>query len=185
MIYLFFFILILLIPHYSEAAFKIYLKNGSIISGASSYQKKAGEVIIYFGGGSIGISEKDIVKIEETGAPEKDFRSKELPGAETREEAPAALPQGAAGDKSSRISQLRSELEALNSEISTVEEKEANLVLTINEKWGTRYKYSASRVRFLEREIEPLRQELFVTQQKKEELKEKRALIEGELRALQ
>jgi hypothetical protein len=79
MIQLFLIILILLLPVYSDAAYKIYLKNGSVISGVSSFEKKAGEVTVYFNGGSIGISEKDIVKIEETAAPERDFRSQEVP----------------------------------------------------------------------------------------------------------
>ena len=40
MIHLFLLILVLLLPVYSEAAYKIFLKNGSVISGVSSFEKK-------------------------------------------------------------------------------------------------------------------------------------------------
>ncbi|GAB4408897.1 MAG: hypothetical protein OHK0032_04370 [Thermodesulfovibrionales bacterium] len=181
MVQILLFILILLLPAYSSAAYKVYLKNGSVISGVSSYDKRNGEVTVYFGGGSIGISEKDILKIEEAEVPEKDFRIREVP--EKAEEAPPVKEPVA--DKSARVAALRAELEAINSEIKDVEGQEAKVVASINEKRGRRFKYNIYQLRQMEKEVEPLQQELFAIQQKKAELTQRKASIEGEIRALE
>lgn len=185
MIQLFLIILILLLPVYSDAAYKIYLKNGSVISGVSSFEKKAGEVTVYFNGGSIGISEKDIVKIEETGAPERDFRSQEIPEKQEKPEEAVVPTQRPDADKSGRVSALRAQLEAITSEIKTAEEEEARLTASINAKRGQRLKYNIYQLRQMEKEVEPLQQELFAIQQKKSELIQRKASIEGELKALE
>lgn len=180
------FILILLLPAYVDAAYKIYLKNGSVISEVSSYEKKAGEVTIYFGGGSLVIPEKDILKIEETRVTEEDLRPKEeVP--ETREKPSEVVvpPPAPDADKSARVNALRSQLESITAEIKTVEEEEAGIVASINEKRGRRFKYNIFQLRQLEKEIEPLQQELFTVQQKKTELLQRKSSIEGELRALE
>jgi len=185
MIQLFLIILILLLPVYSDAAYKIYLKNGSVISGVSSFEKKAGEVTVYFNGGSIGISEKDIVKIEETGAPERDFRSQEIPEKQEKPEEAVVPTQRPDADKSGRVGALRAQLEAITSEIKTAEEEEARLTASINAKRGQRFKYNIYQLRQMEKEVEPLQQELFAIQQKKSELIQRKASIEGELKALE
>lgn len=185
MIQLLLFILILLLPVYSDAAYKIYLKNGSVLSGVSSFEKKAGEVTVYFNGGSIGISEKDIVKIEETGAPERDFRSQEIPEKQEKPEEAAASSKEFSSDKSTRVSALRSQLESITSEIKTTEEEEARITASINEKRGKRFKYNIYQLRQLEKEVEPLQQKLFAIQQKKAEFLQRKASIEGELKALE
>src|SRR4030067_2307224 len=92
MVQIFLLILFLLLPVSSEAAYTIYLKNGSEISGVYSYEKKGGEVIIYFGGGSMGIPEKDIVKIESTAAPENDFSKEEVTVPATEKPTRATVP---------------------------------------------------------------------------------------------
>lgn len=51
----------------SEAAYKIYLKNGSVIGGLEDYEKVDGEVKFYYMGGIVGIAEEDIIRIEEDG----------------------------------------------------------------------------------------------------------------------
>ena len=185
MIQIVLFIFILLLPVYSDAAYTIYLKNGSVISGVSSFEKKAGEITIYFGGGSMGISEKDILKIEETAGPERDFSVQEAPETQVKPETPAAPPKESAEVKSGRVSALRTQLEAISSEIKTVEEQEAKLIADINAKRGQRLKYNIYQLRQMEKEVEPLQQELFSTQQKKSELIQRKAAIEGELRALE
>jgi len=43
-----FIVLILLIPVCAAAEYKIYLKNGSVISEVRSYEEKNGDVIVYF-----------------------------------------------------------------------------------------------------------------------------------------
>ncbi len=185
MLPVFLLILILLMPAYSEAAYKIYLKNGSEISGITSYEKKGGELIIYFGGGNIGIPEKDIVKIEETEAPERDFRKEEAPEAEAGK-VPAVAPaeEPAVSEKTERASALQADLDAINAELKTVEDNEARVKGSIDEKLGQRSRYNVYQMRHLEQEIEPLRQELTQIQQKKGELLQRKAYAEGELRSL-
>jgi predicted RNase H-like nuclease (RuvC/YqgF family) len=178
-------ILLLLMPVYSEAAFTIYLKNGSEISGVGSYEKRAGEVIIYFGGGSIGIPEKDIVKIEETSAPEKDFGKEEAPEAEAGK-APAEVhaEEPAVTEKTERANTLQADLDAIDAELKSVEDKEASVKASLDEKLSQKSRYNVYQMRYLEQEIEPLQQELSTIQQKKSELLQQRALKEGELRSL-
>jgi len=177
-------ILVLLLPFPADAAYKIYLKNGSVMSGVSSYEKKNGEVTIYFGGGSIGVPERDILKIEETGAPEKDFRAPEVPGRQ-EEAPPAAPPAEETGNKSARADALRADLDSVDSEIRAVEEEEARTVKAINDRKGARLTYNALQMRQLESDLAPLRQELSNIQVKKGGLLQKKATIESELRSLQ
>jgi hypothetical protein len=161
MIQVLLFIFILLLSFPADAAYKVYLRNGSAISGVSSYEKRDGEVIIYFGGGSMGIPEKDILKIEDTEAPEKDFRRTE------------------------RTNVLRAELESTNSELKAVEEDEARVTKLINDRKGSRLTYNALQLRQLEADMAPLQQELSDLQVKKGGLLQRKASIEGELRSLE
>jgi len=180
------FFLILLLPAYSEAAYKIYLTNGSVITGVGSYEKRDGELILYVGGGSFGIPEGDILKIEETGAPEKDFRAKEVPEAGEMKTLPYEEP--AVAEKRARIKELRADLQAINAELKTVEEDEASLAASLEEKKMAsrqRARYNIFQLRQLDREIGALQEELFTIQKKKGELLQRKAFIEGELRALE
>lgn len=54
----------------AEAAYKIYLKNGSVIS-AFSYEKIKGEVRLQLDSGVIGIPESEILRIKEAGDTEE------------------------------------------------------------------------------------------------------------------
>ena len=180
-------ILILLLPASSEAAYKIYLKNGSVISGVRSYEKKGGEVTVYFSGGSMAISEKDILKIEGTETLEEDSRTKEAQEKPEKIEKPedtVAPSQAPVDDKSARVNALKADLDAVNSEIRAAETEEARLVASINEKRGKKY-YNVIQLRQIEKETEPLQQELVSIQQKKADLIQRKASFEGELRALQ
>lgn len=179
-------ILILLLPASSEAAYKIYLKNGSVISGVRSYEKKGGEVTVYFSGGSMAISEKDILKIEGTETPEEDLQTKEQEKEEKQErpEDAVAPSQAPVDDKSARVNALMTDLDAVNTEIRAIEAEEARLVASINEKRGKKY-YNVIQLRQIEKETAPLQQELVSIQQKKADLIQRKASIEGELRALQ
>jgi hypothetical protein len=173
------FIFMLLLPASSEAAYNIYLKNGSVISGVSSYERKGGEVIIHFGAGSMGVPEAEILKIEETGAPEMELRPKEAT------EVKAAPSEAPAVDRYARTSALRSDLDAIDTQLKEVEENEARVKASIDEKRGKRYKYNVYQLRKLESELEPLQQELLTIRQKKRELLDRKASTEGELRALE
>ncbi len=129
MVQIFLLILFLLLPVSSEAAYTIYLKNGSEISGVYSYEKKGGEVIIYFGGGSMGIPEKDIVKIESTEAPEKDFSKEEVTVPEAEKTAPSVPPvpagEPAVSETADRASRLQADLDAINAELGIIEGNES------------------------------------------------------------
>jgi len=186
MVQIFLLILILLLPVSSEAAYTIYLKNGSEISGVYSYEKKGGEVIIYFGGGSIGIPEKDIVKIESTEAPEKDFSKEEITVPETEKPAPATVPaeEPPATEKTDRVNRLQSDLDAINAELKTVEDKESTITAALEEKTNSRQTWNPYRLRYLQREVQRLQQELSTIQQKKGELLQRKAYIEGEMKSL-
>jgi len=209
---IFLFVLILLLPAYSEAAYKIYLKNGSVIEGVGKYEKRDGEVILYFGGGTFGISEREFLKIEETEAPEKDFRAKELPEKEEVREIPHKAP--AVAEKRARVIALKADLEVINSELKAAEENEARIKASIDElkriprpRLGPHYVPDLSHViPFPPPEVIPepkgpyqLRrewresgqliiekeQELSKIQNKKAELLQQRGLMEEELRSLE
>jgi chromosome segregation ATPase len=179
-------ILILLLPASSEAAYKIYLKNGSVISGVHSYEKKGGEVTVYFSRGSMAVSEKDILKIEGTETLEEDLQTKEQEKEEKQERPEDAVvpSQAPVDDKSARVNALMADLDAVSTEIRAVEAEEARLVASINEKRGKKF-YNVIQLRQIEKETEPLQQELVSIQQKKADLIQRKASFEGELRALQ
>jgi hypothetical protein len=185
MVQLLLFILILLIPVSSDAAYKVYLKNGSVLTDVSSYEKKGGEVTVYFSAGSIRIPENDIQKIEGTESFEKESSPKETPVIQQKPAGVAPAPQVPADDKSARLDALRAELDAVYAEIRAVEEQEGRLVAQINEIRGSRFTYNHFQLKQMEKETEPLQKELFTVQQKKEELRQKKNSLEDELRALQ
>jgi len=177
-------ILVLLLPVSSEAGYKIYLKNGSEMSGIVTYEKRGGEVIVYFDTGSMAISEKDILKIEETATTEKESTDEQKK--KERQESPAVVvPPPPVDNKSVRVSALTADLDNVNAEIRTAEAEEARLVASINEIKGRRFTYNYYQLRQMEKEVEPLQQQLFSIQQKKADLIQRKASIEGELRALQ
>jgi hypothetical protein len=187
-----FFLIILLLPVYSWAAYKIYLYNGAEISGVKSYDEVGDEVNLYLDTGSITVPKKDIVKIEGKESPASDSGPKEEQETrpKQRQETPQeiATPSGSPGladDKNPRISELRAELDSITTEIKAAEEQESKLVAAINEKTGARFKYNLIQLRQLEKELEPLKQELGTVQQKKEELKKTRSDIEAQLKTLE
>ncbi len=184
------FILIFLLPIYAEAAYKIYLKNGSVISDVNSYEEKGEEVNIFFSTGSMMILKKDILKIEGKESIEKEIPVKEVPEVQQKKEKPeetAVQPQTREPeyDKTARINALRTELDSVITEIKAAQEEESRLVTAINEKQGRRFNYNLIQLRQLEKELEPLRQDLSTVQQKKAELLQKKYSIESEINSLQ
>jgi DNA repair exonuclease SbcCD ATPase subunit len=171
---------LVLLPLASEAAYKVYLKNGSVISGVKSYEKQDGEILIQFEGGSIGVPQSDIQKIQETEAPEKDLRFKQTPetgSGRTDQGAPVPEPPAARRD----LNSLRAELDSVNEELKAIEEDEARVKASISEKRGSRTRYTNVQLRQMEKEIEPLQQELSTIQQKKSNLTLRKDQLEGEL----
>lgn len=175
-------ILALLIPLSSYGAYNIYLKNGSVITGVGSYEKIDGELIINFSSGTVGLQEKDILNIKETDSMEKDLRFK---GINRKNENGGALHQGPLADNSARINELRAELEKITAEIKTVETQETDITAAINEKKGTRLRHTRSQLQYIEKEIEPLLQELDRIQQKKSSLLQQKNRLEDELRTIE
>ncbi|MGB9715401.1 MAG: hypothetical protein ACPL1G_03170 [Thermodesulfovibrionales bacterium] len=176
------FILILFLPAHSEASYKIYLKNGSVITGASSYEKKDGEYIINFGAGSLGISEAEVLKIEKTEAPEMEFTPKETPEEEVKEKPPAEVPSE---DRDEKIKALRTELESIDSELKEIEDREEKIKASIEEKRGEKLKWNPYQRHLLDKEIEPLQNELSKIQERKTELLQRKAYIEGQMRTIE
>ncbi|MDA8087516.1 MAG: hypothetical protein M0Z75_12530 [Nitrospiraceae bacterium] len=48
------------------AAYRLILKNGSVLEGIGSYTRADGEIRFQYGGGTIGIPEKDVLRIEKS-----------------------------------------------------------------------------------------------------------------------
>ena len=195
-----FIVLILLIPVYAAAEYKIYLKNGSVISEVRSYEEMNGDVILYFGAGSMTISQKDILKIGGTEPAEKETQKTDVTDIQQRQERTEKAPdqsqprtqsqeqprtQEPGNDKSNQINALRTELQSVISEIKAAEEQETSLVTTINQKTGRRFSYNLIQIKQLEKEVDPLKQELYAVQQKKADLIQRKSSIEAELRLLE
>lgn len=174
-------ILALLIPLSSYGAYNIYLKNGSVITGVGSYEKIDGELIINFSSGTVGLQEKDILNVKETDSLEKDLRFKEINRKNAKETAPTQAPLA----NNKRSNDLRTDLEKINSEIKTIEDKEAEILAAIAEKKGTRIRHTRSQLQYIEKEIEPLQQELAHIQQKKNSLLQQKNRLEDELRTIE
>ncbi len=182
-------ILILLLPVYASAAYKIYLKNGSVIKGVSSYQEKGKEVTIYFGTGSMMIPKENILRIQHTESADSEFVPEEREEGQQKQEkageaAPPAQAPEPAADRNARIDELKAQLDSVNSEIASAQEREAQLTASINEKTGSRFHYNLIQIKQLEKELEPLRQDLTDVQQRKAELIKQRDDIQAELRSM-
>jgi hypothetical protein len=180
-------VLILLLPAYSYAAYKIYLKNGSALSGVISYREGGGEVYLYFSSGSMTIRKNDILKIEEKEYTETEapvtapdtVEKKESPDAR---QAPSQVPQRG-DERTAKVSALEAEMDSVSNGLRETEEQEAGLVAAINEKTGRRSSYNLIQMRQLEKELEPLRNDLSAVQQKKAALMQRKAALEDEIRS--
>lgn len=177
--------ILLLSPLTTEAAYKVYLKNGSVISGVRSYEKQNGDILLHVGGGSFGVSGNDVIRIEESGTFEQDFTAPGQAVTEKKQEEQPATPPEPGTDKGARIPALQTELETITAELKANEEEDARLAASINEKISRRYNYNQYQMKKLEQEIQPLQQELFSLRESKTRLIQRKSFLEGELRALQ
>lgn len=175
-------ILILLLPVQIEAAYKIHLQDGSVISGVGFYEKKGSDVALYFRDGSMWIPEKDIIKIEETESVERYvFPEQE----QATQEIVTIIQSGEpASDQTARMETLRADVEALNEEIRTANLEESRLVILINEKRSAKTIWNQYQMRQMENELKPLADELRTVQQKKIELIERKGSLESEISQL-
>jgi chromosome segregation ATPase len=189
-------LLILLLPVYSEAAYRVILNNGSSIDGVKTYSESGNDVNLYFDTGSMTILKKDVLRIEGTEAPlmEED-QQEEQPAQEKQppqETAPAQDQQSgtepgssehADNSKQIKFSQLNNDLNSINSELKTVQDRESGLVKEINEKSSKKF-YNVIQLRELEKEVNPLKQELAEVQQRKGQLIQRKSAVENEIREL-
>ena len=183
------FLLVMLLPIYCEA-YTIYLNNGSVISGVNSYEEKGEKVNIYFSTGSMIIQKNDILKIEGQESTEQTAPVKEESAVQQKQEQSDAAPlqpqtQQPQDDKNARINTLRDELVSVNSQIVAAQEEENRIIAEINQKQGARTAYNIIQLKQLEKELEPLKQDLNAVQQKKEGLIQKKNDIESEINSLQ
>jgi hypothetical protein len=178
-------ILILLLPIPTEAAYKIYLKDGSVISDVGYYEKKGSDVSLFFDYGSMQVSEEDILRIEE----EESVGSYMLPEDDQgiADDTSVTAPREQASDRNERIAKLRAiqaEVYALNEEIREVNIEEARLVTTIND-INSKPTWNQYQVLEIEREVKPYAEQLRAVQQKKIDLLEKKGALETEIREMQ
>ncbi len=170
-------------------AYQVYLKNGSVISDVSSYEDAGNEILIYIGTGTMVIPKKDLLKIEGMELPESAISGQEGRKVEQRQEknVPAgddSQTRAPATDKNARMNALNSELDSVYSELRTAGEEENRLVTEINEK-SSKTVYNVIQRKQLEKEVEPLRQNLRAVQQRKGELVQKKYDLENQMKALQ
>jgi len=178
-------ILILLLPVSTEAAYKIYLKDGSVISGVEYYKKKGSDVDLFFENGSMLVSEEDILKIEGKESAESYISPEDAQV--TKDDMSVTAPQEPASDipdKIARLKALKSDVDALNEQIRSVNIEEAQLVTTINEKRNEKPVWNKYQMMQMENELKPLSDELHAVQQKKIELLEKKGALETEISEL-
>lgn len=183
MIQLVLLILILFLPFPSEAAYKIYLKDGSVISGVQFYEKKGSDVGLFFKDGLMQVPEKNILKIEGKESVESYVLPEEAQEIKDDFTAPQE-PASYKSDKIARIKALLADVEALNEEIRAVNIEEANLVTSINEK-NSQPTWNQYQVLAIQEEVKPLAEKLRAIQQKKIELIEKKSSLESEIDELQ
>lgn len=179
---------------FAEAAFTVYLKSGSSLSGIHSFEEEGDQVVLHLSGGQMKLPKADILKIVETEYSDVTV-SESLSNTESTEESAAEtdaqLPREpsiskADEEKNARIKELRTQFDSYQSDIRAVEAEEAQLIAqynTIQEKRGTLW--NNYQIRQLERELMPLREKLKEVQKRKAELLDERNVMADQIRALQ
>ncbi len=184
-------LLIMVLPVYAGADYKVFLKNGAVVKEIKTYVEQNGELVVFFKTGSMNISREDILKIEGSESLYEDVEVEDMQGvqenAEKKEQPEGAqVPsQESSDEKVQKMNQLKAELGTVISDIRETEKQEAQLVTKINQKAGeTRY-FNIIQLRQQEKELEPMKQELAAIQEKKKGLVQKKIQLEDEFRALQ
>ena len=184
-------LLIMLLPVYAGADYKVFLKNGAVVKEIKTYVEQNGELVVFFKTGSMNISREDILKIEGSESLYEDVEVEDMQGvqenAEKKEQPEGAqVPsQESSDEKVQKMNQLKAELGAVISDIRETEKQEAQLVTKINQKAGETKYYNIIQLRQQEKELEPMKQELAAIQEKKKGLVQKKIQLEDEFRALQ
>jgi predicted RNase H-like nuclease (RuvC/YqgF family) len=186
--------MLILLTGFAEAAFTVYLKSGSSLSGIHSFEEEGDQVVLHLSGGQMKLPKADILKIVETEYSDVTV-SESLSNTESTEESAtetdAPLPtepslSSADEEKNARIKELMTQFDTYQSDIRQVEAEEAQLIAQYNaiqEKRGTLW--NNYQIRQLERELMPLREKLQDVQRRKAELLDKRNVMADQIRALQ
>lgn len=113
----------------ADAAYRVYLKNGWVISGVSSYVKSNGEMRLSYGGGVVAVPQKDVLRIEKYGGMEElPPPAEALPGEAPGEAMgpPAAPPQPGPED-GARRAELKQQLDRIEGRLGEIKKKEDEL----------------------------------------------------------
>ncbi len=106
----------------AEAAYRIYLKNGSVIKGVKSYKKTDGTVRLTFPGGTAEFPESDIEKIEKgDNIIEEQLKTEELQKT-TKEKEP---PKAKGPDVEKTIQGLKQKIEKIEGEFLELKRQES------------------------------------------------------------
>ena len=151
-------------PLNADAAYKIYLKNGSVIKGVSHYEKTGGEIKFYFEGGAVGIPETDILKIE-TGKEPLDEEKAKLSVTEKSVEPPKV---GLQDEKPAETADVKKQADDADKKSDEITQKEAELKKIEQDLKRAKYKELIRQRRELERQRDILIEELKLLREKKQ-----------------
>lgn len=178
------FAIFILSPLSADAAYKIYLKNGSVITGVGSYEKSGGEIRFYFEGGIVGIPERDVLKIEGDEVPARDIRTKEELLRE-RNGPPEKKEITPSQDTMKKISDLKTRLNVTNKRLAEISKKESELEKIEEDLRRTRLRIQVLYDKSVNSTITSAeRQMLQQNMLKKRKLKDDKAKLEEELKPL-
>lgn len=174
----------------ADAAYRIYLKNGSTIKGVDHYEKSEGEIKFYFDGGMIGIPEADILKIESGKEPVKDFNSTEelkeertkAPEPETRRDVQGSdRPQEASDIKTQSADDIKTQSAEADKKAQEIAQKEAELKRVEGELLTTRARIQNL---YINASSDAERSMLQQNMMRKRKLEAEKKRLEDELKAL-
>jgi chromosome segregation ATPase len=184
----------LFIPAFIFADYTVIMKNGTELTGIKSYTEKGDEIYFYLEKGYMIFPKKDIIGIEgfeaaETEESEIKTDSEKTEDKDTGVSRRTPVTQEQSEKKTeeigkTRLNELTNEYKSIMSEIRSLEARENSLVNQINEKSSKRFNYNKIQLIQLEKEIEPLNNELKEVKQKKAELVERKKNIENELQEI-
>lgn len=189
-----FIVIFIFIPGFIFADYTVIMKNGTEVTGIKSYSEKGDEIYLYLDTGYMIFPKKDIDSIEGSEAIEPEesenkVDSEKVEGQNTRVPQKSTVIQEPSEKKTrevekTRQDELANEYKSIMSEIRALEGRENSLVNQINEKSGKRFSYNKIQLIQLEKEIEPLNNELKEVRKKKAELVERKKNIENELQEI-
>lgn len=119
----------------AEAAYKVYLKNGSVIKGIGYYEKADGQIRLYYGGGMVGVPEEDIRAIQEVGKPAPKIETPAAAPVPPEEMPPEAQPEAGrlTPEAEAAVRAKMAEIDARLAEIKNLEDRLGKLRAELNE----------------------------------------------------